>query len=334
MATMKEVAKAAGVSIATVSAVLSGAAFVSPALKDKVEKAVVKLGYARNAMARGLKRGQSTLLGLVVPDITNPFFTSFVDEVQKCAEASGYSVLLGVANNSPVREIELCDLMRSHQVAGTILCPTGDAKNCAAIAARVGSMPLVIADNAPTGLPVDTIVMDNTRAAQLAAEHILANGHRLIAVMSGPAHQYVSQMRHEAFLATLRDANIAVAPQHISRGEFREAEAYAAALNLLSSNPRPTAIFVANNLMLIGVMRAIAELNLKVPQQLSVVSIDDFAWAAAFQPALTVIRQPITAMAQSAHDCLMLRIKDSGDQAFQRVVHQPTLIVRGSCQPP
>ena len=330
MATMKDVAKRAGVSIATVSAVLSGAAFVSPPLKARVEAAIAELGYARNAMARSLKSGHSSLIGLVVPDITNPFFTSFVDHVQKAADAAGYSVLLGLTDNKAEREANVLSLMRSHQAAGTILCPTGASSAYAKIGATVGSMKLVLADNATDKTDVDTVVMDNVLAAEVAARHILSLGHRKIAIMSGPAHQYVAQTRHEAFVKALAAKSVAVRPDCVARGDFREEEAHQAALQLLRDREQPTAIFVANNLMLIGVMRAITELALRVPEDISVICIDDFAWAAAFQPTLTVVRQPIDAMAQAAFDLLLQRIKGDASPR-QRTTLPPQLVVRQSC---
>jgi LacI family transcriptional regulator len=330
MATMKDVAKRAGVSIATVSAVLSGAAFVSPSLKTRVEMAIAELGYARNAIARSLKSGHSSLIGLVVPDITNPFFTSFVDHVQKAADAAGYTVLLGLTDNKPEREPSVLALMRSHQAAGTILCPTGASDAYVEAGARLGTMKLVLADNATDKTDVDTVVIDNVLAAELAARHILSLGHRQIGIMSGTAHQFVAQTRHEAFVKVLAAKSVALPSKRVARGDFREAEAHAAALDLLRGHEQPTALFVANNLMLIGVMRAITELALRVPDDISVISIDDFAWAAAFQPTLTVVKQPIEAIAQTAFDLLLKRIKgDTGPK--QRITLPPQLVVRQSC---
>jgi LacI family transcriptional regulator len=333
MATMKDVARRAGVSIATVSSVLSGAAYVSPPLRARVEAAVTELGYARNAVARSLKRGHSSLLGLIVPDITNPFFTSLVDEVQQLAAADGYTVLLGLSNNDAAREPHILALMRSHQAAGTIMCPTGEAASYRTIALQMGAMKLVLADNAPPETDTDTVVMDNGRAAELAAAHIFETGHRRIAVMAGPAHQFVAQVRQEAFVRALARRGVAFDAALVVRGDFREQEAHGAALALLSGRERPTAIFVANNLMLIGVMRAIAARGLRVPHDISVVSIDDFAWAAAFQPALTVVRQPIAAMAAAAHRFLMRRIAGANGPP-EREVLAPELVIRQSCARP
>lgn len=329
MATMKDVAKRAGVSIATVSAVLSGAAYVSPPLKTKVEAAIAELGYARNAIARSLKRGHSSLIGLIVPDINNPFFTAFVDHIQMAADAAGYTVILGHTRFEWRREQSVLDLMRSQQAAGTIMCPIGPENCYADIGKRTGNMKMVLADNGPEHTDVDTVIMDNDLAAELAARHIMGLGHQRIAMVTGPADQFVSQSRHAAFIRTLADKSIAIGPNLIERGDFQEKEAYAATKKLLMARQRPTALFAANNLMLIGAMRAIADLALRVPEDISTVSIDDFAWASAFHPTLTVVRQPIAEMATKAFEFLLNRI--NGDSAPpRRHTALPELVVRQS----
>jgi LacI family transcriptional regulator len=330
MATMRDVAKAAGVSIATVSATLSRAAYVSPELQARVNAAVESLGYERNSMASGLKRGQTSLIGLIVSDVTNPFFTELVDHVQNAARDAGYSVLLGISDHDPAREAELLRLMRSHQAAGTILCPAGGASNALG---PLGRMKLVAVDNAAPSLDIDTVGLDNRRAAALAARHLLELGHRRIAVVAGPARQFVSRERLSGFEAALAGEGAPLAADLVLNGEFRLEEAYRAARALLARDSLPTALFVSNNLMLIGVMRALAEAGLSVPGDMSVVSIDDFPWASAFQPALTVVRQPVAAMAGAALTRLLARLSgDDGPPEHARL--EPELVIRGSCAAP
>lgn len=333
MATMKEVARLAGVSIATVSAALSGKHFVSAELKERIRAAVEELGYAPNAMASGLKRGATSLIGLIVPDITNPFFTEIVHGVQRRAAEAGYTVILGVSDDRAPREAELIRLMRSHQAAGTIVVPCGSESDCLRLEAHAAAMPIVAVDNAPLGLNIDTIVLDNRRAAELATAHILGLGHERIGIVTGPAHRFVARERVLGFEALLERSGIAVPEENMSRGEFHVETGRDAALSLLSRSPRPTAIFVANNQMLIGVMQAVAQMGLSVPRDVSIASIDDFPWAEAFVPALTTVRQPVDRMAEAALDCLMSRI--AGDtHSPRRIVMQPELVIRQSCAHP
>jgi LacI family transcriptional regulator len=333
MATMKDVAKAAGVSIATVSATLSGTSFVSPELRARITAAIGDLGYERNSAASGLKRGKSLLIGLVVSDVTNPFFTELVHGVQNLAREKGYSVVLGISDHDVEREAELLRLMRSHQAAGTILCPAGSIENYAATHLNLGRMNVVAVDNAAPQLPFDTITLDNTKAAILAVRHILSFGHRRVATIAGPERQYVSQKRLEGFRIALEEKGIAFDSTLVLHGDFRTQSAFQSCMELIAKPNRPTAIFVANNLMLIGVMQALTQAGLSVPGDMSIASIDDFPWSSAFQPSLTVVRQPISMMAAAALDSILKRI-DGDSSASTRQVFEPELIVRQSCAPP
>ena len=330
MATMKDVAKAAGVSIATVSATLSGASFVSADLQARVNAAIETLRYERNSMASGLKRGRSFLIGLIVSDVTNPFFTELVDCVQNQAREQGYSVLLGISGHDVAREGELLRLMRSHQAAGTILCPAGEADDYSKGRLQPGRMKLVAIDNAAPALPVDTISLDNRKAAEIAVQHLLSFGHRRIGTVMGFAHQHVANERLIGFRDALKEQGIEVDEASVGQGNFRIEDAYRACNLLLALAERPTALFVANNLMLIGVMRALSEAGVSVPADISVASIDDFPWASAFQPALTVVRQPIAAMASAALSRLVQRL-DGEDGEPTHQVFAPELVVRQSC---
>lgn len=333
MTTMKDVARAAQVSIATVSATLTGSSYVSPHLRQRVLDAVETLGYEPNSIASGLKRGKTSLIGLIVPDITNPFFTELVHHVQRDAGGSGHSVLLGVSDRDVEREASLLRLMRSHQAAGTILCPTCPEDSYPTLQAMLGRMKLVAVDNAPAGLAVDTVVLDNGRAAALATRHILELGHRRVATIAGPAHQLPGRERLQGFLATMRASGLEVGPEYIRHGDFRQDTAFAACSELLARRPLPTAIFVANNHMLIGVMQAVAAAGLVVPRDISIASIDDFPWAAAFVPALTTIRQPIEAMATDALRLLRARMAGANEEPQRRVL-APELVIRASCAKP
>ncbi|WP_373505333.1 LacI family DNA-binding transcriptional regulator [Aestuariivirga sp.] len=333
MATMKDVARLAGVSIATVSSTLSGRNFVSPELKERVLAAIEELGYAPNAMASGLKRGTSSLIGLVVPDITNPFFTELVHHIQSRALENGFNVILGVSDNDAVREAELLRHMRTQQAAGSIVIPCGGEEDCRRLGQNGSGMPLVAADSAPLGMKLDTVVLDNRKAAGIATAHILSHGHERIAILVGPSHRFVSHERFLGFQAALEQRGVAFSESLAKRGNFQVDAAREAVLALLASRPRPTAIFVSNNLMMIGLLQAVAQAGLSVPKDISVVSIDDFPWATGVTPGLTTVRQPVKAIAISAFDCLAARI--AGDEGEpRRIVLDPELVVRQSCAAP
>jgi len=295
-----------------------------------VLKVVHELGYEPNLIASGLKRGKSSLIGLIGPDITNPFFTEMVKFIQRDAMQAGYSVLLAISEQNPERQATLIRLMRSHQVAGTILCAVGSAQQCRDVVRQAGKMQLVLVDNAPSETGADGVMLDNQRAAQMATQYLIAHGHRQIATVAGPLDQSPGAERLEGFLETMQQHGLTVPSTWIRGGNFQIEAGRRAARELLDAVPRPTAVFVANNHMLIGFMTAVAELGLVVPFDLAVASIDDFPWAAAFSPALTTVRQPIKDMASAALQRLLARI-DGDDSAPQTLVMQPELVVRASC---
>ena len=333
MATMKDVARVAKVSIATVSSALSGAAFVSPELKARVDMAVQQLGYAPNSIASGLKRGTTTLLGLIVPDITNPFFTELIHVVQRRARVAGYSVLLCDSEQDVARELSLLRLMRSHLAAGTILCPTGAATSYARIGDEIGTMALVAVDHALPDDGYDTVVLDNVAAGLLATRHILTFGHERIAALVGPDYLLPAHGRLQGFLEAMRQAGLVADEMLIREAGFQQDAAYTATCELLALPEPPTAIFVSNNHMLVGVMRALAAAGLSCPADVSIAAVDDFPWATAFTPALTTVRQPVEAMAEAAIDSLLARIGGNKDLGRHQVM-APELIVRNSCAAP
>jgi LacI family transcriptional regulator len=191
-------------------------------------------------------------------------------------------------------------------------------------------MKLVAIDNAFPSLGIDSIGLDNRKAASLAVSHLLDLGHRRIAMVGGVPQQHVARERLAGYRETLRRRGVAFTPGLVEAGHFRLEDGYLACKKLMRSNPPPTALFVANNLMLIGVMRALGDLGLRVPQDISVCSIDDFPWASAFQPALTVVQQPIAEMAGAAFRALLARLGGEEGPPVRQLL-APHLVVRQSC---
>jgi LacI family transcriptional regulator len=331
MATMKDVARLAGVSIATVSATVNRSAFVSAELRRRVTEAIHELGYAPDGVARSLKRGRTQLVGLIVADITNPFFTELVHVIEAAIQDAGYSVLLCDTDENFEKERDYLRILRTHRVDGVILAPTGQAGDYAQLQSIEDRLPLVLVDRALAELNADTVTVDNFAAAFDVTAHLLDLGHRDVATIAGPEHLTSGQERRRGFRTALEQRGVAVREEFIRAGNFREEDAMAAALDLLQGPARPSAIFAANSHMMIGVMRAISQLRLNCPKDVSVAGIDDFPWANAFTPRLTVVRQPVAEMGRAAVRMLLDR---RGDRAEQPPVHQvlkPTLIVRESC---
>ncbi|MEQ8966639.1 MAG: LacI family DNA-binding transcriptional regulator [Azospirillaceae bacterium] len=332
MATIKDVARLAGVSTATVSATINNTAYVSPELRSRVERAIDTLNYAPDRIARSLKRGRTNLIGLIVADITNPFFTALVQTVERRLESAGYTVLLTDTDQHPERDLLYLELMKAHRVDGVILAPSVSTQG--AEIARRATMPLVLVDRPVPGLEADFVTLDNPMAAGLAVGAIIEAGHRRIGAIAGPRALINAEARIEGYRACLSEAGLPIDPALVVHCDFREEEARQAAHSLLDADPAPTALFVANNLMLLGVMRALADRGLDCPRDISVVSIDDFPWADAFNPRPTVIRQPIAAIAENAADLLLARVTGARDAPPTTRYHSPELIRRDSLGPP
>ncbi len=292
-------------------------------------QSVAALNYAPNAMARSLKGGVTRLLGLVIPDVTNPFYTELVHHIQDAARADDHTVLLCVTDSDPEREREALALLGGYRADGVILCPAAPAEHYLDDAFRpVGAT--VFVDSAPDSLPFDTVSIDNIEAGRIAARHVLSLGHRRVAAIVGPQHLLTGAARLSGFRSVLSDAGSPLDPALIRSGKFTQDDGYTLCSNLLTIEKPPSALFVGNNTMLIGVMRAIVAHGVLCPDDISVIAVDDFDWAVAFRPRLTTIRQPVRAIAEAAYRLLQRRLAEKDGPPEHRIF-QVELMLRDSC---
>ena len=333
-ATIRDVARLAGVSLATVSNVLNQTRPVAADTAARVMRAVEALRYAPHAAARSMRRRGSGLIGLILADITNPFFTALVHAVERAASTAGYSVLLCNSDEDLQREQQHLELLRTQRVDGIILAATGHPSRGRAAALGQLRVPVVLVDRAFNEFGLDAVMLDNRRAALDATRHILSFGHRRVAMLSGPVAMSTGAERLQGYREALLEAGVAYDETLVRDAGFREERAYEAARELLSAPKRPSAVFAANNLIAIGLMRAIADLQLQCPQDVSVVSIDDFAWASAFRPRLSTVAQPVADMGETAVRMLLARMRGNAPAAAQLAVMAPTLMARDSCSAP
>ncbi|WP_374446514.1 LacI family DNA-binding transcriptional regulator [Stella sp.] len=333
-ATIRDVARVAGVSTATVSATLTGSAPVSAALTERVHAAVAEVGYRPDAVARSLRRGETRMLGLLLADITNPFTTAVVHAVEAAAHASGYTLMLCNSDEDPAKERTYLDLLRAQRADGVMLMPVGFGRDYGQQVRRMLDAPTVLVDRTIPDLPLDAVTVDGRTGTREAVGHLASLGHRRIAILSGPAGVSASDERVAGYRAALDEAGITFDPALVRDGAFRQDRARAATLELLRAPEPPTALFACNNLMAIGMMRAVAEIGLDCPRDLSVACFDDFDWAEAFQPRLTTVAQPTDAIGAQAVALLLDRLGDAPAPGLRHIVLPPRLIVRDSCAPP
>lgn len=333
MPTIHDVARAAGVSIATVSATINQSAYVSPALQERVLRAIAEVGYHPDGIARSLKKRSTQTLGLIISDITNPFFTALIRGIEDRANAKGYALILCNTDERLEKERAYLRLLRSRRVDGLIMAPSGAPGDYDDLFAEV-STPLVFIDRKIPKAPADAVVVDNVGGARQVVEYLLRLGHRRIAAITGVPHISTTSERIQGYRQALENAGLPVHPELLRGGNSRLEGGYQAGLALLALAERPTAIFATNNVMAIGLMRAVAERGVRCPEDLSVACFDDFEWASVFRPRLTTVAQPTYDMGVKAADLLFARLEGALTGDPQEVVLSPLLVIRDSCAAP
>jgi LacI family transcriptional regulator len=331
MTTIKEVAKRAGVSVGTASNVLSGTVPVSPARRESVLAAIRDLGYHPSDVARSLKLRRTNMLGLVVSDITNPFFAQLVRGAEEAALAQGYLLLTFNTDDRVEREKHVLGVLRGRRVDGVLLVVApirGESSHIAETIAR--GTPVVCLDRVPRGVSVDSVTVDNARAARECVEHLLDMRHRRIGILTGSMLLATAQERMRGYRRALQAHGLSVDPALVKEGNFRMESGYELASELLRSPNRPTALFVSNGLMAIGALRAVADLGLRCPEDVALATFDDLPLSEVLSPPLTSVAQPAYQMGYEGARILFDRIKSKRMDGPVRVRLQAQLKIRQS----
>lgn len=328
--TIADVARRAGVSTATVSRALSGREPVSEAVRERVVEAAASLGYRPNAIARSLRMEATQTLGLVISDVCNPFFTELARAVEDEAHAHGYSLILGNADEDPRRQSEYVGLLLDKRVDGLLLTPAVGTAKLVGEAAKRGT-PIVFVDRAIDGYDIPVVRAEGSTATTELVDHLVALGHRRIALIAGPQEALPGRERLTAFRAALAAHHIAVPPEYLQVGDFQQASGERAAAVLLDLPEPPTAIFAADNLMTLGALKVFHQRGLAMPDDIALASFDDAPWFELMRPPITAIVQPTTQIAAAAVGALV-------DLVAGRPARSTTmpcrLITRASCGEP
>jgi LacI family transcriptional regulator len=328
LAKIRDVAERAGLSAATVSRVINGHPTVSPELAERVRSVIAEMGYQPNRVARNLRRRVSGVWAIVIGDIENPFFTSMVRGVEDVARACGYSVLLCNSDEDVTKEQNYINVLLAEQVAGVIIAPASGVDS--SIDPLVASGVAVVAiDRRPSGRQVDTVLSNHIEGARQATAHLIDQGYQRVAFVGGPAPVTTVRERLVGYRAALRDAGSTSDPDLVVHADFRESGGYEAMQRLLAVSGPPDAVLVANNLMAIGTLRALAEADLKAPTDVGVVAFDDHPWATLMRPSLTVVAQPLYEIGRKASELLRSRLADR-DRPPESVVLRSELRIRES----
>jgi LacI family transcriptional regulator len=333
--TIRDVARLAGVSVATTSKVINKKDSVSPKLTQRVLNAMESLDYHPNQIARSLKVRQTRTIGIVLPDITNPFFTDVIRGVESEARYRGYSIILCDSEEDPGVEQTNLNTLFARRVDGVLLAPT--RPNDAQDRLTRRRSPLVFFDRIWPGFTGSAVVTNNLEAAYDATRHLIGLGHRRLAIITGRLELSNGQDRLEGFRKALQQAGLPLQDEYLQHGDFQLENGYGCGLKLLQLALPPTAIFSCNNQMTLGLMRALGELGVPCPGRVSVLGFDDFDWAANFSPRLTTVAQPNLEMGKQAVQMLLRKIQsvDRGEGDEQKVVVlKAELRVRDSTAPP
>jgi LacI family transcriptional regulator, repressor for deo operon, udp, cdd, tsx, nupC, and nupG len=328
MVRIKDVAKLANVSTATVSRVLRNAGNVKEETRKRVLEAIEKLHYQPNVLGRNLRRMETETILVVVPDMTNPFFSKVLRGIESVAIQNGYRVLLGDTQNNVRLEEEYLNLLRQKQVDGTIFLTARINKELMEEMSQ--QFPIVLACEYLEGATIPTVSIDNISSARKATEHLIKLGHRRIAHLSGPMNIILSRDRLRGYQQAMMQYELDVDPVLIQEGDFSYESGYNLTLKLLALKNTPTAIFAANDEMAIGAIKAIRKLSLRVPDDIAVVGFDDIKIASIFEPNLTTISQPMFEIGEKAMN-LLLQLMEGKKLDRRQFVLEDRLIVRDSC---
>ena len=333
VATIKDVAKAAGVSTATVSAVVNESAFVSPELRGRVAAAVASLDYMPSSAARNLKKGRSQLIALVVSDLANPFFARVVCAAEAAVAAWGYALVVFNSDEKPENERRILARIRALSCDGILLVPVAASLRPDQRDSDGHAIPMVLFGREVDDDRFDTVTIDNVSAAKQVTNYLLDIGHRTIATITGPTHLTTGRGRLDGLLEAMAARGVEPLPSHIRSGEFREDVAYSVAREIIDRPDRPTALYAASGIMALGVMRALADLGLTCPGDISIASTDTIPGIGALRPRLTRTEHPVSDMTNEALRLLIDRIARGSGAESRHVVFQPSLILGDSCIP-
>jgi LacI family transcriptional regulator len=330
--TLKDIAVKAGVSVSIVSRILNNQAKkyrISPVTEARVLKAARELNYRPNQLARGLRMKKTHTIGLIVPDISNPFFAHIARVIQKQAYQEGYSLLVCNTDENINTEMEQIDIMRSRRLDGFIIMPVGVTHDHIDDL-LANTIPLVLLDRCFDDCDTHSVVVDNYLGACQAVEHLTNLGHEQIAIIQGLPNTYTNNARVNGYKDILKKKHIAVDESLIVGNDFRKENGYTETKFLLKLQVPPTAIFTTSDLITLGALQAIYEENLKIPEDISIVAFDDIDFAPYLLTPLTAVEQPKELMGEVAVKLLIDDINDKGKTLKKRIVLKPKLVIRKS----
>lgn len=331
--TIKDIAKHAGVSPATVSRVMNNTANVSETTKKNVLEAIEKYNYSPNIFAKSLSRNESNTIGVVVPDITNPFFGEVIKGIVELVDKNNLIMILCDTGEDPKKEEKHLINLKSQRLKGLIITPTSDSNEFNShylnLLEDMG-IPIILVDRDVKNSNFDGVFIDNVRGSFDATMKLIENGHRKIALISGPEDSKPGRDRKKGYIKALQMSNIALDENIILKGDFKLKSGYRNTKEILNMKDRPSAIFCSNNMMTLGCIKALNEYNILVPKDISLIGFDDIEILNILDINITTVKRPTVEMGKIAMELLIERLVNKDKDHLRRVVLQAELISRGS----
>ncbi|MGO8892703.1 MAG: LacI family DNA-binding transcriptional regulator [Streptosporangiaceae bacterium] len=333
---IREVAALAGVSVGTVSNVLNRPGVVAESTRSRVQQAIKSLGFIRNESARQLRAGRSRIIGLVVLDVANPFFTDVARGVEDEASESGLAVILCNSDDQQAKESGYLELLEEHRVQGILITPVSGADERLTLLQRRGTPVVLVDSRSPSGSQC-SVSVDDVLGGDLAVSHLLEAGHKRIAFVGGPMSIRQVADRRDGALRALERANGTGAGLHVMETPALNVSAgqqAGAALAEFPAGTRPTAVFCANDLLALGVLQEMTARRIRVPESIALVGYDDIDFAAAAAVPLSSVRQPRQQLGRSAAQLLIDETLGGEAHQHRQVIFQPELVIRQSSLAP
>ncbi|HEY0210391.1 LacI family DNA-binding transcriptional regulator [Acerihabitans sp.] len=328
---LSDVAALAGLSKATVSRYLNNSIVLPQATVSRIEEAITSLDYRANSLARRLSKGGSETIGLVLPDITNPFFAELADAAEEAASEHHYSLVLCITRNNPDKERQFIRWLDTCQVDG-LLFTTNRPDNGLLREELLGHQRIVLIDEDIPGSAVPKVFVDNVQGGMLATQHLLDAGHRRIAFVGGPDALMSVRERHEGFSLAMARAGVICPPEWVLYGDYSREFGQSALHRLLALPDAPSAVFAASDYLVLGLLDGLRQRGESAPDALSLVGFDDASYADLITPRLSTIRQPARLLGRTAIEIMMKLL--NGGQAFEQVTRIPVAwIGRDSVKP-
>ena len=331
MPTVHDVAKRAGVAPITVSRVINNSGYISESTRNRVEAVIKEIGYVPNTLARGLRSKRTNTMALIVTDITNPYFTLMARGVEDVAGDSNYTVIYCNTDESETKEEKYANILAQRQVDGVLLVPAGGNDRTIKFFGSNG-ISVVVLDRRIPGVETDFVCSDSVDGAKLLVKLLIRLGHKRIAIITGTKSVSTSVDRVTGYKQALKEAGLSD-NELVYYGEFNQQSGYDLTKQAMMQSPKPTAIFGANNFILIGIIKALHDLKFNVPEDVSVVGFDDLPESMLVTPFLTVATQPAYEMGRLATELLLNRISGGLSDECQELILPTEIIERKSTAP-